>query len=175
MTCAHTLLFVCPDCNLPSSISRISDFKNLEQVEQMSFHIRCESCDKTFQMMGFLAKLHWVTEWDGATELITKRPTPTEPAPDDLTLDPRRAISSNGNGERFLHTLVFECPGCQLPVVIGRLSAHGNREVLSSEPQRIQCLYCKNSFRVVAATARRHYIALWKGNPIRILGASAHS
>ena len=33
MRYAHTFLFVCPDCNLPIAISKISDEKNVEQID----------------------------------------------------------------------------------------------------------------------------------------------
>ena len=41
MRYAHTLLFVCPDCNLPIAISRISDKKNLEGVDGELVQIKC--------------------------------------------------------------------------------------------------------------------------------------
>lgn len=72
---------------------------------------------------------------------------------------------------RFLHTLVFECPGCQLPVVIGRLSAHENREAISNEWQNLKCSFCEESFRVIVATAREHYIAVWGKNALPITGS----
>ena len=39
----HTLLFACPECNLPVAVSRISKEKNLEGVDAEQLHIRKES------------------------------------------------------------------------------------------------------------------------------------
>ena len=60
---AHTFVFMCPECNLPISISRIRPEKNLETSESESFHLRCDYCNESSTMRALLAKAHWVTEW----------------------------------------------------------------------------------------------------------------
>jgi hypothetical protein len=67
MRYAHTLLFVCPDCNLPIAVSRISYHQNLE-VESMLVRIRCDYCLNGFEVRAFTAKTHWVTEWQASAE-----------------------------------------------------------------------------------------------------------
>jgi aspartate carbamoyltransferase regulatory subunit len=59
----HVLLFSCPDCNLPVSISRISNEKNLETVDAEHLHIRCSYCDKISDVAAITAKRHYVEEW----------------------------------------------------------------------------------------------------------------
>ena len=64
MRYAHTLLFVCSDCNLPISVSRISHEKNLEDVQSRIIEIRCDYCQNKFGVKAYTAKMHWVTEWE---------------------------------------------------------------------------------------------------------------
>jgi transcription elongation factor Elf1 len=60
---AHTLLFNCPDCDLPVSIACISQDKNLEQVASQTFRLHCSYCGKRSAMPGVAAKMHWVSDW----------------------------------------------------------------------------------------------------------------
>ena len=60
---AHTLLFMCPECNLPISISRVRPQKNLETTASESFRLRCDYCNKSSTVRALIAKAHWVTEW----------------------------------------------------------------------------------------------------------------
>lgn len=69
MRYAHTLLFVCPDCNLPIAVSKISDAKNLEEIDSLEIHIKCAYCEGTSNLLAVTAKTHWVTEWHDAAEL----------------------------------------------------------------------------------------------------------
>jgi hypothetical protein len=41
----HLLLFACPDCNLPVSISRVSNEKDLETVDAEHLRITCSYCE----------------------------------------------------------------------------------------------------------------------------------
>ena len=60
---AHTLLFVCPECNLPASISRICNEKSLEVIDAQSFHLECGYCHASSTALAATAKAHWVSEW----------------------------------------------------------------------------------------------------------------
>jgi uncharacterized protein YlaI len=60
---AHTLLFICPDCHLPISISRISNEKSLESVDAEVLKVKCSYCDQTTVMSSVVAKKHYVEEW----------------------------------------------------------------------------------------------------------------
>jgi hypothetical protein len=92
----------------------------------------------------------------------------------DTSVIVRKSVENEANGQQFIHTLVFECPECHLPAVIGRLSPHGNREALHNEAQNIECPFCKALSRMAVAAAREHYIAVWKENEIRLLRKSSH-
>jgi aspartate carbamoyltransferase regulatory subunit len=59
----HILLFACPDCNLPVSISRVSNEKNLETVDAERLHIKCSYCEKPSDVTVVTAKRHYVEEW----------------------------------------------------------------------------------------------------------------
>ena len=59
----HVLLFVCPECNLPVAISRVSAEKNLESVDAERLHITCSYCDKSLNVSIATAKKHYVEEW----------------------------------------------------------------------------------------------------------------
>jgi hypothetical protein len=63
MRYVHTLLFACPDCNLPVAISRISKEKNLETVDAERLHITCSYCEKSSAVNAVEAKRHYVEEW----------------------------------------------------------------------------------------------------------------
>ena len=59
---AHTLLFACPDCNNAVSVTRFSEYENLESVEQQGFHLTCVYCLTNFERPGYSAKTHSVQE-----------------------------------------------------------------------------------------------------------------
>lgn len=61
---AHTLLFSCPQCNLPVSVVRISDLKNGEEIDGERIRFKCGFCDYTARAYGVTAKMHYVYEWD---------------------------------------------------------------------------------------------------------------
>jgi len=63
MRFAHTLLFACPDCNLPVAVSRISDEKNLEEIDSQLVKLKCECCEKLVHVPAITAKEHWVSDW----------------------------------------------------------------------------------------------------------------
>jgi primosomal protein N' len=62
---AHTLLFECPECNLPIPVSRIRGEKNLETIESESFQLKCHYCDASSTLPAAVAKAHWVSAWGG--------------------------------------------------------------------------------------------------------------
>jgi hypothetical protein len=64
---AHTLLFVCPECNLPVSTSCICNEKSLEIIESQLSNLECDYCDASFTVFAAMAKAHWVTEWHDST------------------------------------------------------------------------------------------------------------
>jgi hypothetical protein len=64
MRYAHTLLFDCPECNLPIAVSRICNEKNLEGVAGKPVRIKCSYCEHTSERFGWTAKAHWVSDWD---------------------------------------------------------------------------------------------------------------
>ena len=61
---AHTMLFSCPECNLPVSAVRISDRKNGVEIDGERIRFKCGFCDHTALAYGVTAKMHYVCEWD---------------------------------------------------------------------------------------------------------------
>jgi len=93
----------------------------------------------------------------------------------DTSTDLGRKPQTDGNLRKFVHTIVFACPDCSLPVVIGVVSVHGNRSAISNEWQNIKCCFCEKAFRVVVSTAREHYIAVWEDAVIPLFHASGQA
>ena len=62
---------------------------------------------------------------------------------------------------RYVHTLLFSCPNCKLPIAIARISQDGNLEPVDDERHKIMCLYCKNSAVTIAAKAKMHWVDAW--------------
>jgi hypothetical protein len=62
---------------------------------------------------------------------------------------------------RFVHTLLFACPDCNLPVAINRVTEERSLETVDAERLCITCSYCEKSSDVIAVTAKRHYMEEW--------------
>jgi endogenous inhibitor of DNA gyrase (YacG/DUF329 family) len=60
---AHVLLFACPECNLPVSISRVSHERNLEAVDAKTLKVWCPYCNTSSDMPVVTAKKHFVEPW----------------------------------------------------------------------------------------------------------------
>ena len=72
---AHILLFACPECYLPISVSRISDYGNLEKIDAQKLNIWCHYCHSSADVLAVLAKKHTVESWplsdgNGATSTL---------------------------------------------------------------------------------------------------------
>jgi hypothetical protein len=63
MRYVHILLFACPDCRLPVSISRVSNERNLETVDAERLRITCTYCQESSDVTAATAKRHYVEEW----------------------------------------------------------------------------------------------------------------
>src|SRR5215469_2581907 len=61
---AHTLLFGCPSCGLPVSVSRISHQKSLEGIARRSISLNCDYCKNLSETFAAKARMHWVFEWE---------------------------------------------------------------------------------------------------------------
>jgi hypothetical protein len=59
----HILLFVCPDCDHPIAISRISEKRNLEDIDAESLRIFCSYCYNFSNVLAVAAKKHYVEDW----------------------------------------------------------------------------------------------------------------
>ncbi len=62
---------------------------------------------------------------------------------------------------RHVHILLFACPGCNLPVVINRVTEHENMEDVDSESIRLTCSYCGLASGANARTAKKHFAEEW--------------
>jgi hypothetical protein len=67
MRYAHTFLFACPDCQLPTSITRISSEKNLETLDGQSLEITCGYCLAESKVHAISAEYHYVSSWPRLT------------------------------------------------------------------------------------------------------------
>jgi hypothetical protein len=62
----HTLVFICPECAAPVAISEVRPEKNPENVDAKTYRIVCVNCENTSELIGVMAKGHWVNEWSAA-------------------------------------------------------------------------------------------------------------
>jgi hypothetical protein len=62
---------------------------------------------------------------------------------------------------RYVHTLLFDCAQCKMPIAISLISEQGNLEDIDAETLHIKCKNCEKSAQVVAVTAKRHYVDEW--------------
>jgi len=72
-----------------------------------------------------------------------------------------RSMADSTTSTGYVHTLLFCCPDCDLPIAISRVSAEKNMEDIDGESLRIFCTSCYNSSHVIAATAKKHYVENW--------------
>jgi len=64
-----------------------------------------------------------------------------------------------GEMQQYVHTLLFACPSCNFPIVIGRLRTEKLAE--QSEALLIKCSFCGKSFKIPSHDARKHYVEDW--------------
>jgi transcription elongation factor Elf1 len=62
--------------------------------------------------------------------------------------------------KRYVHTLLFSCPHCKLPVVVSHIREEGNIEAIEGS-LTLRCSQCGQSSDVLAATAKRHWVDDW--------------
>jgi hypothetical protein len=62
---------------------------------------------------------------------------------------------------KYVHTLLFACPDCHLPVAISHFSSRGKMEAIGAESLPVKCRYCGTISQMIAATAKRHYLDEW--------------
>jgi hypothetical protein len=60
---AHTLLFACPNCQLPLAITRMSKDKNCDDVDAELLRLKCSFCGKSSDVRAVTAKRHYVEDW----------------------------------------------------------------------------------------------------------------
>jgi hypothetical protein len=62
---------------------------------------------------------------------------------------------------QYVHTLVFACPACNLPMAVCRTSDAKTHNAIASIPLRTRCSYCDKVGHVAIAAAKRHYVDEW--------------
>lgn len=62
---------------------------------------------------------------------------------------------------RYVHILLFACPGCNLPVVLERVTEQVNRDSVDAEAIRLVCNYCGLASGATAKTAKKHFVEEW--------------
>lgn len=71
---------------------------------------------------------------------------------------------------QFVHTFVFSCASCQLPVSITRVSGDQSKQSVGDGAMRTSCGYCGKPCYGSSVTARYHYVEEWR----RALEAGHH-
>lgn len=61
---------------------------------------------------------------------------------------------------RYVHTLLFSCPHCKLPVAVSDIREEGNIEAMEGS-LTLRCSQCGESSEVPAAVAKRHWVDDW--------------
>jgi hypothetical protein len=62
---------------------------------------------------------------------------------------------------RFVHTLLFACPGCNLPVAVSLISKEKNLDGVDAEQLHIRCSYYEKLSDTTAVIAKKHYVEEW--------------
>ena len=62
---------------------------------------------------------------------------------------------------RYVHTLVFACPACSLPISVCRVSDSETLDAIGSTPLRTRCGYCDKIGHVSIGAAKQHYVDEW--------------
>ena len=62
---------------------------------------------------------------------------------------------------RYVHTLLFSCPSCKLPIAVARVSKDESLEPADGERQKPIGLYCEESADIIAADAKMHWVDKW--------------
>jgi len=62
---------------------------------------------------------------------------------------------------QYAHSLLFACPNCKSPIVIGSLSEQKNLENIDAVDFAATCAYCRHSFNIPAIHAKKHYVEEW--------------
>jgi transcription elongation factor Elf1 len=66
----HTLLFDCPNCNHPVSVSLVTE-RVFEFTDAKKYRIECGHCWRATELSGVMAKRHWVEEWPEVFDKIS--------------------------------------------------------------------------------------------------------
>jgi hypothetical protein len=61
----------------------------------------------------------------------------------------------------YTHTFVFECPACNLPIAVARISEEKNLETTDGQIHKTRCSYCGWTGDQVGFDARDHYVVEW--------------
>jgi hypothetical protein len=62
---------------------------------------------------------------------------------------------------RYVHILLFACPGCNFPVIVNRVTEAKNFESVDRESLRMNCGYCGLSSGANAIAAKKHFVEEW--------------
>ena len=65
-----------------------------------------------------------------------------------------------GNGERFAHVLLFQCPKCSGPLAISNATANKNLEDIDASSFETWCV-CGWFGKFLGLKARRHWVEPW--------------
>jgi hypothetical protein len=62
---------------------------------------------------------------------------------------------------QFAHLLLFVCPNCRFPIIVGCLSHDRSLENVDAEHFAASCASCGRSFNISGTAAKKHYVEDW--------------
>lgn len=62
--------------------------------------------------------------------------------------------------KRYVHTLLFSCPQCKLPIAVSDVREEGNVEAIEGL-LTLRCSQCGEFSSILAATAKQHWVDEW--------------
>jgi hypothetical protein len=68
----HLLLFECAQCSTAIPVAFPSESRNVEEADGRAFTVRC-SCGWAGNLLGALARRHWVETWEPKGNAFTER------------------------------------------------------------------------------------------------------
>jgi hypothetical protein len=77
------------------------------------------------------------------------------------TVDTLKHNKNTAEVPRYIHTLLFSCPDCALPVAAGRLTHEKNMETIDASTFSLKCTYCEEEFKAIGLSAKQHYVEAW--------------
>lgn len=63
--------------------------------------------------------------------------------------------------KQYAHSLLFVCPNCKLPILVSGIGEDQDPKNLDAQYFAATCSYCRQSFNIPGADAKKHYVDEW--------------